>query len=210
MNNKTLIEEPVTFIDTLNGYDTYKEEDKKAWIDSFKDFCDCNDYDYNEKEVAAYEDDEKVMDLDDYLNQVKEEDEETFWDVINHHEKHDPSLIPCIVTGSFHSRYPEFYGKNPRTLRINQMKDFYDAIRKCLTDCYYYKIEVDNDELFDNAKVIKVTNYHHDGTNYYEIRLITSQAFDKLDEADFNGVDIDEDFIKDKSNFVEPYYELFE
>ena len=179
-----------TIIDTYEGYD-----DSEEMRNEFRSWCDDMGYEVreNEKEFAAIDNGRVVKDYDEWRYDMQEMDEEDTISQIDRNAR-------CIVTGSFYSRYPDFYGPNPLTLKINPVENFYEAIMKCLKNSYYYSIKVENG-------VIKVTNYEHDGNHYFEIRIVSEKTYQKL-MYHYDDIDQDE-FMANEKNFIAPYWELF-
>ena len=161
---------------------------------NFEDFCEVNGFTIKD-DVAYNENGNEVTSFYDFARNDMESFAEDIWSSLR---KVKDDYIPCIVTGKSYTRYPEFYGPNPRTLRINEFNDLYKVFIKCATNAYQYSVKIK-----DN--VIYFTNANHDGTDYFEIRLVTDDAYQKLIDGN-----VDEDaFMKDASNFEEIYCELF-
>lgn len=105
----------------------------------------------------------------DFVNFTIQTNVEMFWDNLKYAAKHYP--MPCIITGEL-GRWNGTKAIYP-TLSKNQ----YEAISKCCSGADDYEVTVENN-------VINVTAMHHDGRNYFEVRLISWDAYNKLDDWD--------------------------
>lgn len=172
-------------------------DDYTNYIDSFIDWCEINDITYAGEGTDMY-----------YINSLGKKvtfwswfyeelmtDEEMIWDNFKTAMKY--RTLNCVVTGQLglwdggHEIYPTC------------MLDLLDAVYKCLKDAINYSIVVDN-------KVMTIENHHHDGTNVFEIRLISGDNYDKLVCWDDDEDGDITDFFKDDKNFQDFYYEYFE
>ena len=187
-------EKEYTIIDTIDGYDLNEE-----WLKEFKMYCEDMGYDFVEGDnPIAVEDGEKVIDYEAWVRQMQEDDVEQFWSNLRYGNKNSDTHV--IVTGHFDSCYPDFYGPNPaRVLAINPVDTLESAIKKCFSDIDYASVKVK-----DN--VIYVKGIHHDGTNYYEIRVVAKNAWDKINNGNYES---DEEILSNNKNFIRPYWNMF-
>ena len=184
-------EKEYTIIDTIDGYDA-----DEHWLDEFKMYCEDNDYECveNDSEYVAMEDGRELVSMREWIRQIEEDDINEFW----HNLKN--AKVPVIVTGHFDSRYPDFYGPNPaRVLAINPVDTLENAIHKCFKNVDYASVKVK-----DN--VIYVKGIHHDGTEYYEIRLVAANSWNKIANGNYKN---DDEILNNPKNFIRPYWNLF-
>lgn len=179
----------VTLIDTYNR----KASD---YIEEFKLWCEDNGYTY------SGEDEDDLVTKDDWGIKIKfmswfydtcQVEEQDFWDGFRSAQK--DRTLDCVVTGSLglwdgkHKIYPT-------------CGELMEMIDKCLKDAYDYVLKIENNVLY-------IENHHHDGTNYYEIRLVNGETYDKIvywdDEEDGDFAE----FMKNPANFEDFYYEYF-
>lgn len=76
------------------------------------------------------------------------------------------------------------------------------AVSKCLKDAYDVVLKVKDNVLY-------VENHHHDGTNYFEIRLVNADNYDKLLYWDDNTDGDLGDFVNNPNNFNTIYWNYF-
>lgn len=187
-------EKEYTIIDTIDGYDPNDE-----WLNEFKMYCEDMGYrirDYGNNFMAIDDEGQKVIDYEAWVRECQENDIDDFW--ANLRSAHDDSHV--IVTGHFDSRYPDFYGPNPaRVLAINPVNTLEEAIKKCFKSVDYASIKVK-----DN--VINVKGIHHDGTEYYEIRVVAKKVWDKINNGNYES---DEEILSNSKNFIRPYWNMF-
>lgn len=182
-------EKEYTIIDTIDGYDV-----DDNWKKEFQMWCEDNDYELRGDE--AFDGDTKVTDLYGWVRQNHDDDVEDFWNNLS--SANDDSHV--IVTGHFDSRYPDFYGPNPaRVLAINPVNTLREALNKCFKCLDYASVKVK-----DN--IIHVKGIHHDGTEYYEIRVVASSAWDRINNGNYKT---DDEILSNKKNFIRPYWNMF-
>ncbi len=181
-----------TIINTIDGYDLNDE-----WLKEFKMYCEDMGYEFVDGDnPIAMEDGSKVTDYEAWVRESQENDIDDFW--ANLRSGKDDSHV--IVTGHFDSRYPDFYGPNPaRVLAINPVDSLEEAIKKCFKCVDYASVKVK-----DN--VIYVKGIHHDGTEYYEIRVVAKSAWDKINNGNYKT---DEEILSNNKNFIRPYWNMF-
>lgn len=185
-------EKEYTIINTIDGYDSNDEN----WINEFKMWCEDEGYEFDAERNVALQNGDVISDCYGWVRACEETDCDEFIHNLRMMKKYD---CPCIVTGHFDSVYPDFYGSNPaRVLAVNPIDNLSDAIFKCTNNRDYIKVTVK-----DN--VIYVTACHHDGTDYYEIRLCAKSAYPTIK----NGRKTDEEILANKKNFIRPYWNLF-
>ena len=180
----------VTLIDTYNR----NEED---YYELFKDCF------YEDNYIIEGEGDDMtavpkvsglVHDFSDWYTAQCEIEDEEFWNSFRSAMK--DRTLDCVVTGSLglwdgkHKIYPT-------------CGELMEMIDKCLKDAYDYVLKIENNVLY-------IENHHHDGTNYYEIRLVNGENYDKIvywdDEEDGDFAE----FMNNPANFEDFYYEYFE
>lgn len=183
--------------------DTYNREEKD-YYEMFKDFFYdvTNDEDTDivkytiegegDEMVAIGNDGSKYNFMDWYYKQCEIEDED-FWYGFRSAQK--DRTLDCVVTGSLglwdgkHKIYPT-------------CGELMEMINKCLKDAYDYVLKIENNVLY-------VENHHHDGTNYYEIRLVNGENYDKIVYWDDDEDGDFAEFMKNPANFEDFYYEYF-
>lgn len=184
------ITDKITLIDTYNR----KRED---YYDGFEDYFDEENYTINgegDEMCAIPKNGGMSYDFMDWYYAQCDIEDEDFWYGFKDAMKY--RNLDCIVTGTLglwdgkHSIYPT-------------CGELMDMINKCLKDAYDYIIRIENNVMY-------IENHHHDGTNYYEIRLVNGENYDKIiywdDEEDGDLVQ----FLLDNNNFEDFYYEYFE
>jgi len=181
-----------TIINTIDGYSLNDE-----WLKEFKMYCEDMGYEFVDGDnPIAMEDGSKVTDYEAWVRDIQEVDIDNFWSNLRCGK--DDSHV--IVTGHFDSCYPDFYGPNPaRVLAINPVDSLEEAIKKCFRHIDYFSVKVK-----DN--IIHVKGIHHDGTEYYEIRVVASSAWNKINNGKYKS---DEEILSNKRNFVRPYWNMF-
>lgn len=176
--------------------DTYNR-DADDYVEYFKEYCEDNDYTIKGEgtDMKGFYLGGKVTFWDWFYETTADEDEE-FWDGFRKAIKKEPLNTRCVILGTCGT----WMGN--RTIVPTLVDNLYDAVIKCLTDCDYYKLTIK-----DN--VLHVEGTHHDGTNSFDIRLVNSDNYDKINYWD-NEKDGDiEKFFEDKNNFNEFYWDFF-
>lgn len=184
------IEGEITLIDTYN-------RDTTDYFEDFKEYCLDNEYVirgtgtnmeglYLGGKITFY----------DWYNQVIQEEDDDFWYSFRNAINAETLYTRCLVTGVV-GRW-----NGPHKLGINLCNNLWDAVSKCTNDAYDVVLKVKDNVLY-------VENYHHDGTNYYEIRLVNSHNYDKLLYWDDNIDGNLDDFINNPNNFNTIYWNFF-
>ena len=147
----------VTILNTFIDEDSARE--------SMESYAECNDY--TVKDDCVMDGDNLVVTLSDYAQEEASRDAQEFWDALR--SVKDSSYIDYyVVTGELglwngnHTIVPETFN------------NLYDALSKCATDAYDIVVKYE-----DNA--IKFECHHHDGTNYFEVRNLSFDDYDKIE-----------------------------
>ena len=149
----------------------YLDSTSEISIDEIKDSCECNDNDVPEEDTEAYYDivtHLQTTDVDDFFGNLR-------------YSKYNNK--PCIIVGTLglwdgrHDIYPTY------------QNSIEDAISNCIEHADDYKIYIDDDTL-------KVSVYHHDGSNHFSILVLSKKG-----ENHYGNEDKPFDF-DDKSNFL--------
>lgn len=178
--------------------DTYdRDDDINCYLEDFKEFCEDNDYVIVGKntEMEGLYLGGKITFWDWYYKETSMEDEE-FWYSFRKAIKNEPLCTRSVITGSC-----GLWDGN-RTIVPTLVDNLYDAVIKCLKDCEYYKLTIKDNVLY-------VQGSHHDGTNCFEIRLVNSENYDKINYWDDKEDGDIEKFFEDKNNFNEFYWDFF-
>ena len=179
--------------------DTYNDryDDIDSYVLDFKAFLEDNDYKIvgEGTDMAGLTGYSTLTFWDWYYEELNRE-EEDFWDSFRLAIKDEPLYTRSVITGSCGTWMGD------REIVPTLVDNLYDAVIKCLKDCDYYNLTIKDNVLY-------VQGTHHDGTNYFEIRLVNSDNYDKI-----NYWDDDEDgdittFFENKNNFIEFYWDFF-
>lgn len=176
--------------------DTYNR-DADDYVEDFEEYCLDNEF-VIEGEGTDMEGlylGGKITFWDWYYRTINEEDND-FWYDFKTAIKNEPLYTRCVITGNLGL----WNGK--RTIVPTLIDNLYDAVMKCLKDCEFYKLTIKDNVLY-------VEGSHYDGNNSFEIRLVNSDNYDKI-----NYWDDEEDgdittFFENKNNFNEFYWDLF-
>ena len=130
------------------------------------------------RDYPTYED--YVQDCEENGNEVYEEDSREYWhwvsdmtqmdleDALSNIEYSPDAKCPCIVTGTL-----GLWNGRP-TIHPTRCESLRKAVEKCMRSGDDAKVTYDNG-------VIKVEVYHHDGTNYFEIRKLSKRGLSVTD-----------------------------
>ena len=176
--------------------DTYNR-DTDDYVEYFKDYCEDNNYTIKGEgtDMEGLYHGGKVTFWDWFYETTADEDKE-FWYNFKKAIDKEPLYTRCVILGTCGT----WMGN--RSIVPTLVDNLYDAVIKCLKDCDYYKLSMK-----DN--VLHVEGTHHDGTNSFEIRLVNSDNYDKINYwNDEKDGDI-EKFFEDKNNFNEFYWDFF-
>ena len=176
--------------------DTYNR-DADEYVEDFKEYCEVNDYTIvgKDTEMEGLYLGGKITFWDWYYHILEYEDSD-FWYTFKNAIKNEPLYTRCVITGNLglwtgrHGIYPTL------------VDDLYKAVMKCLKDCEMYKLTIKDNVLY-------VEGSHHDGTNCFEIRLVNSDNYDKINYWDDEEDGDIEKFFEDKNNFNEFYWDFF-
>lgn len=176
--------------------DTYNRHEDD-YVEYFKEYCEVNDYTIKGEgtDMEGLYLGGKVTFWDWFYETTAEEDEE-FWDSFRKAIKKEPLYTRCVILGTCGT----WMGN--RQIVPTLVDNLYDAVMKCLKDCDYYKLSMK-----DNVLHVKGT--HHDGTNTFEIRLVNSDNYDKINYWDDEKDGDIEKFFENKNNFNEFYWDFF-
>lgn len=182
----------ITLIDTYN-------RNASDYIEDFKMWCEDNGYTY------SGEDEDDLVAKDDWGIKIKfmswfydncQIEEQDFWDNLKYAT--DKHILDCVITGKL--------GLWNGTHEIEPIcMPLVDAIKNCLEDAMAYIITINGEN-----KVMTVTNIHHDGRNEFEIRLVNGETYVKIVYWDSEEHGDLEDFLNNKDNFEDFYYEYLE
>lgn len=180
-----------TLIDTFNRNCEDYFQDFKEWAE------DINGYEIEgeEENMVAYFRGGKVTFWNWYYDTLNMEDSD-FWEGFRIAIKNEPLYTRCVITGDLglwtgrHSIYPTL------------CEDLYSAVMKCLTDAQDCILTIENN-------VLNVECLHHDGRNYFQIRLVSADNYDKLNYWNDDEDGDMEDYFKDEKNFMEFYWDFF-
>lgn len=184
------IEGEITLIDTYN-------RDTTDYIEDFKQYCEDNEY-----VIRGEGTDMEGLYLGgritfyDWYNQVIQEEDDDFWNSFRKAINAETTYTRCLITGAI-GRWD-----GSRKLGINLCDNLWDAVSKCLKDAYDVVLKVKDNVLY-------VENHHHDGTNYFEIRLVNADNYDKLLYWDDNTDGDLDDFVNNPNNFNIIYWNYF-
>ena len=176
--------------------DTYNR-DEDDYVEYFKEYCEANDYTIkgDGTDMEGLYLGGKVTFWDWYYETTGHEDNE-FWNDFRKAIKNEPLNTRCVILGTCGT----WMGN--RTIVPTLVDDLYSAVMKCLTDCDYYKLTIKDNVLY-------VVGTHHDGTGSFEIRLVNSDNYDKINYWDEEKDGDIEKFFEDKNNFNEFYWDFF-
>ena len=179
-----------TLIDTYN-------RDADEYVEDFKEYCLDNEYVIKGKgtNMEGLYLGGKITFWDWYYQTTNDEDFD-FWEGFRLAIKYEPLHTRCVITGNVGL----WNGK--RTIVPTLVDNLFDAVMKCLTDCELYKLTIKDNVLY-------VDGSHHDGSNSFEIRLVNSDNYDKLNYWDDEEDGDIEKFFEDKNNFNELYWNFF-
>lgn len=176
--------------------DTYNR-DADDYVEDFEEYCLDNEF-VIEGEGTDMEGlylGGKVTFWDWYYRTMNEEDND-FWDGFRLAIKNEPLFTRCVITGNLG------LWNGRKTIVPTLVDNLYDAVIKCLTDCELYKLTIKDNVLY-------VEGSHHDGRNSFEIRLVNSDNYDKLNYWDDEEDGDIEKFFDDEKNFNEFYWDFF-
>lgn len=131
-----------------------------------------NDYDFDNMKQAYIEcnqipEDEvdDIMDEDvwDFISEEQDRD----WDDLLANIEFSGNNVPCVVTGSLGL----WTGRH--TIGATPCDNLVTAIRKCAGSCDYVTVKQENGHL-------TVSSAHHDGTNCFEIHLLSKRGNEAL------------------------------
>ena len=156
------IKNGVTILNTFIEEEDYKE--------AFEDYADYSRLKIEKRHgdvCAIGADGEEVKTLYEYTAEAKEFESNEFWEDLERAKK-SSYIDYYVVTGELglwngnHTIVPETFD------------NLYDALSKCATDAYDIVVKYEN-----NA--IKFECHHHDGTNYFEVRNLSFDDYDKIE-----------------------------
>lgn len=185
------INKEYTLIDTYN-------RNADDYVEDFEIYCKDNEYIIRGEgtEMVGLYLGGKITFWDWYYQTLNYEDND-FWDGFRLAIKNEPLYTRCVIVGNLG------LWNGRKTIIPTLVDNLYDAVMKCLTDCEYYSLIIKNNVLY-------VKGSHHDGTNSFEIRLVNSDNYDKLNYWDDDDDDGDiEKFFEDKNNFNQFYWDFF-
>lgn len=163
---------------------------------------------YDSEREVSYE--EYIEFCEDQEREPQPENSEDYWDYVSKTSKwdfgdmrmnleHSKIDYPILLTGMLglwdgrHEIYPLLFDSSSKTT-------IHDAIMKCATCDGHVKVS------FDNGKIC-VSVGHHDGTNYFEIRKLSSRgipAVRRLMEKGTRPIEVKEQwFAKIKYNEID-------
>ena len=165
---------------------TIYDSEREVTYEEYKEHCEIN-----EREPQP----EKSEDYWDYVNDTREWD----FDCMSLNLKHSKINYPVLLTGTLglwngrHEIYPMLFDSSETTT-------IHDAIMKCATCNGHVKVS------FDNGNIC-VSVAHHDGTNYFEIRKLSSRgipAVRRLMEKGARPIEVkDQWFAKIKNSEID-------
>lgn len=179
-----------TLIDTFN-------RDADDYVEDFEEYCLDNEYviEGDGTDMEGLYLGGKVTFWDWYYSTTEYEDDD-FWNSFKNAIEKEPLYTRCVITGNLG------LWNGRKTIVPTLVDNLYDAVMKCLTDCMHYSLVIKNNVLY-------VRGSHHDGTNSFEIRLVNSDNYDKLNYwNDEEDGDI-EKFFDDEKNFNQFYWDFF-
>ena len=181
----------------INTYNKFDSDVIEYYLEDFKAYCEDNGFEIvgEGTDIVGNYFGGKIKFWDWYYDVTNREDED-FWDGFRIAIKNEPYYTRCVVTGINGG----WMGN--REIVPTLVDDLYKAVMKCLKDCEYYKLTMKDNVLY-------VEGTHHDGSNAYEIRLIDSDNYDKLNYWDDEEDGDMEEFFKDGNNFNEFYWDFF-
>ena len=188
------VDEFAYLIDTYN-----RNEIAKDYLDDFVQYC--NDKNYviegEETDMVGLYLGGKVT-FWDWFNNLFSDEEQDFWYDFKTAIEKEPNYTRCLITG-FVRRWDGYH-----MLGINLCEDLYSAVSKCVDGDYECTIYIDKN-------VLHVLSYGHDGNSHYEIRLVNSDTYDKLNYEPWDkDADGDfEDFLNNPDNFNTFYWNYF-
>ena len=176
--------------------DTY-DRDADDYVEDFEEFCNENEFTIKGEgtDMEGLYLGGKVTFWDWYFQTTNEEDND-FWEGFRLAIKNEPLYTRCVITGNLG------LWNGRKTIVPTLVDNLYDAVMKCLTDCELYKLTIKDNVLY-------VKGSHHDGNNSFEIRLVNSDNYDKLNYWDDEEDGDIEKFFEDKNNFNEFYWDFF-
>ena len=124
------------------------------------------------------------------------DEDNDFWEGFRLAIKNEPLYTRSVITGNLG------LWNGRKTIVPTLVDNLYDAVMKCLTDCELYKLTIKDNVLY-------VEGSHHDGNNSFEIRLVNSDNYDKLNYWDDEEDGDIEKFFEDKNNFNQFYWDFF-
>ena len=140
-------------------------DDVEEYRESFDEYADINGYTIENDCVMDGE--RLVATLSDYVAEEKSREAEEFWNgLIN--VKMSSYIDYYVVTGEL-----GLWNGN-HTIVPKTFNNLYDALSKCATDAYDIVVKYE-----DNA--IKFECHHHDGINYFEVRNLSFDDYDKIE-----------------------------
>lgn len=184
------------FNSEYNLIDTY-DRDADDYVHDFKDYLEINDY-----VIKGEGTDMEGLYLGgkltfwDWFNEETDMEDREFWDGFRNAIKNESLYTRSVITG-----YCGTWMGN-REIVPTLVDNLYNAVMKCLKDCEYYKLSMKDNVLY-------VQGSHHDGTNYFEIRLVDSDNYDKLNYWNYKKDGDIKKFFEDKNNFNEFYWDFF-
>ena len=132
-------------------------------------------------ECGWIDEDEEIT--DEMLWQWRDEEMEDWW------ETEKQGLIDY-----FGSETVGFFGEIGRwngVYKAGQIGDFYDLFCKAVKDCAYWKFYDENGHLY-------LTCSHHDGTNCFEIKVLTKKGREYLNNWLYSFSDRKEEYVHDQ------------
>jgi hypothetical protein len=119
----------------------------------YKNWCEDNDCTPADRNSQAFYD---------WYQSEREFDIESFFANLSYSKLN----LPCVVTGSVGRWDGRF------EIKLHQFESVEEAIRKCWSGC-------DDVKVTKRASVLDVEAYHHDGCNYFEIRVLSDLGYDR-------------------------------
>ena len=179
-----------TLIDTYN-------RDADDYIEDFEEYCLDNEYviEGDGTDMIGLYLGGKITFWDWYYRTIDDEDND-FWEGFRLAIKNEPLYTRSVITGNLG------LWNGRKTIVPTLVDNLYDAVMKCLTDCELYKLTIKDNVLY-------VEGSHHDGNNSFEIRLVNSDNYDKLNYWDDEEDGDIEKFFEDKNNFNQFYWDFF-
>ena len=179
-----------TLIDTFN-------RNAEDYVEDFEIYCEDNEYVIRGEgtDMEGLYLGGKITFWDWYYRTMNDEDND-FWEDFRLAIKNEPLFTRCVITGNLG------LWNGRKTIVPTLVDNLYDAVMKCLTDCELYKLTIKDNVLY-------VEGSHHDGNNSFEIRLVNSDNYDKLNYWDDEEDGDIEKFFDDEKNFNEFYWDFF-